>query len=587
MHLPLIIGYGGINSGGISSTDQAYRNIVAPELSTAARKKLYDSLHKLLMSQKESPKSSSTTSSSATSSSATHSINKDPAALADRFFIRAINQTNHFDPQTTSYYRTNGNSESFPISFAASLPDEFNPGKLYTSHNHPRSLQMAVFAANDALNSAGLDIPTIRSVVAPDKLAVYAGNSLGQLDLAGMGGVLTSMLRRVKTITKQLPFSYPQMSADFVNAYVLNNLGQTGNQCGACATFLYNLSLAAHNIKSGELSMAVVGTSEAPILPQLMSAFYNMGAMTSDKKLDVSSAINDKGNPNNPNNHDFSKASLPFGDNSGFVMGESAQFVILASEEVACNLGATIHGAVPDVFISADGAKRSISSPGPGNYITMGKAAYAAEKLLGSKTLRKSSYVHAHGTSTPQNRVTESQILSSVAAAFGIKDWNVLAIKSYLGHSQATAGGDQLSTALGFWKHGILPGISTVQHLATDVATENLRFNLAHNDIGVEAMDVALINAKGFGGNNATALLLSPQQAQAMYKKLVGSKKIKRAIPQREKTLARINEYISQAESGNFKVRYQLADIPTGDNEIHVTRKGIEIKGYPPIEFKD
>ena len=583
MHLPLIIGYGGINSGGISSTDQAYRNIVAPELPTAERKKLYNSLHKLLMSQQASKKSSA----DVASSSAAHSINKDPAALADRFFIRAINQANHFDPQTTSYYRTNDNAEPFPISFAASLPDEFNPGKLYTSHNHPRSLQMAVFAANDALNSAGLDIPTIRSVVTPDKLAVYAGNSLGQLDLAGMGGVLTSMLRRVKTITKQLPFSYPQMSADFVNAYVLNNLGQTGNQCGACATFLYNLSLAAHNIKSGELSMAVVGTSEAPILPQLMSAFYNMGAMTSDKKLDVSGAINDKGNSNNTDNSDFSKASLPFGDNSGFVMGESAQFVILASEEVACNLGATIHGAVPDVFISADGAKRSISSPGPGNYITMGKAAYAAEKLLGSKALRKSSYVHAHGTSTPQNRVTESQILSSVASAFGIKDWNVLAIKSYLGHSQATAGGDQLSAALGFWKHGILPGISTVQHLATDVATENLRFNLAHNDIGVAAMDAALINAKGFGGNNATALLLSPQQAQTMYKKLVGSKKIKRAIPQREKTLARINQYISQAESGDFKVRYQLADIPTGDSEVHLTRKGIEIKGYPPIEFKD
>ena len=38
-HLPLIIGYGGMNSAGISSSCQGYRNMVFPALGTAEQEK--------------------------------------------------------------------------------------------------------------------------------------------------------------------------------------------------------------------------------------------------------------------------------------------------------------------------------------------------------------------------------------------------------------------------------------------------------------------------------------------------------------------------------------------------------------------
>jgi len=41
------------------------------------------------------------------------------------------------------------------------------------------------------------------------------------------------------------------MPADFVNAYVLGNLGHTESVAGACASFLYNLRAAVHDIRSG------------------------------------------------------------------------------------------------------------------------------------------------------------------------------------------------------------------------------------------------------------------------------------------------------------------------------------------------
>ena len=54
----------------------------------------------------------------------------------------------------------------------------------------------------------------------------------------------------------------------------------------------------------------------------------------------------------------------PFSDNAGFVLGESAQFLVLMSDTLALEVGATIYGSVPEVFVHADGNKTSISSPG-------------------------------------------------------------------------------------------------------------------------------------------------------------------------------------------------------------------------------
>ena len=124
--------------------------------------------------------------------------------------------------------------------------------------------------------------------------------------------------------------------------------------------------------------------------------------------------------------------------------------------------------------------------------------------------------MQAHGTGTPQNRVTESQILSRVALAFGIEAWPVAAIKAYLGHSLGAASGDQVASTLGSWAHGVLPGIVTTTELADDVATAGLNFGLTHRELDPADQRYALINSKGFGGNNATATLLSPLQTQEM-----------------------------------------------------------------------
>ena len=107
--------------------------------------------------------------------------------------------------------------------------------------------------------------------------------------------------------------------------------------------------------------------------------------------------------------------------------------------------------------------------------------------------------MQAHGTGTPQNRVTESHILNELAKLFGIEDWLVSAVKAYVGHSLAPAGGDQLASVLGAWQHGFIPGINTIDHIAEDVHASHLRLPMQHVPFDPQAMPGAIINSKGFG----------------------------------------------------------------------------------------
>lgn len=433
---------------------------------------------------------------------------------------------------------------------------------------------MAIYGISDALHAMGMDWETVMQHVRPEQVSVYAGSSMGQLDQNGNGGMLQARLLGRKVMSKQLPLAFCEMPADFLNAYVLGNVGNTGCNLGACATFHYNLILGINDIRSGRSRVAIVGGSEAPIVPEIIEGFVNMGALADDARLMELDAQLGLKEP------DYRRASRPFGNNTGFTLGESAQFVILFDDSLALELGANIHGSVNDVFANADGFKKSIASPGIGNYLTMARAAAATRAIIGEQGLRKHTFVQAHGTSTPQNRVTESAIFHDVAREFGIDKWPVAAVKSYLGHSLACAGADQLMATLGVWRYGILPGILTTQTLADDVETRNLDFLMAHREVNPSDIKAALLNAKGFGGNNATASILSPFVTLDMLSKRHGSKAMA--------AHARANEAVSEAsEAWNQRTcREDVAPIYHFDHEVRdgadltLSETAMKVKGY-------
>jgi acetoacetyl-[acyl-carrier protein] synthase len=465
------------------------------------------------------------------------------------------------------------------VNSAGQLPSGFAPETLYAARSHPRGLQLTIFGASDALHALGIDWDLIRSKVPADKISVYAGSSMNQLDYDGYGGLLKARLLGKKITSKQLPLGFGEMPADFINAYMLGHVGNSGTNLGACASFHYNLSQALRDIRSGTHRVAVVGTSEAPITPDIIEAFANMGALADDENLLKLDAQLGRTTP------DHRRACRPFGDNIGFTLAESAQFIVLFDDALALELGATIHGSVNDVFINADGFKKSIASPGVGNYLSMARATAATRAVVGEASLRTRTFVQAHGTSTPQNRVTESAIFSDIARHFGISKWPVTAIKSYLGHSIASAGADQLIMTLGTWKHGVIPGILTTQKIADDVTTEGLEFLLAHREVGADGMDAAILNSKGFGGNNATASILSP----AFTRRMLETRHGKQALA----TWQQRNEAVTE-KAANYEARTNREQVAPIYNYDHDVREGkdlrfdgnkLTLRGYESIDL--
>jgi acetoacetyl-[acyl-carrier protein] synthase len=332
--------------------------------------------------------------------------------------------------RTTSTSRIVGRQEfllpthrEFDVKVASQLPTGFDPAALYPSRNHPRGLAMAIYGASDALGDLGLDWDRLMSALPPEQVSVYAGSAMGQLDDNGTGGMLKARYRGGRVSSKNCPLGLAEMPADFVNAYVLGAAGSTGATLGACASFLYNLRLAIHDIRAGRARVAIVGAAEAPVTPEIMEGYAAMGALATDKALRQLDGLAAEAEP------DYRRACRPFGDNCGFTIGESAQFVVLMDDRLALETGAAVLGAAADVFVNADGYKKSISGPGIGNYITVARAAACARAIVGEAALRGGGFVQAHGTGTPQNRVTESRILERVAQAFGIDGWTVTGLK--------------------------------------------------------------------------------------------------------------------------------------------------------------
>src|SRR3990167_4418074 len=280
-----------------------------------------------------------------------------PEPLPSDWTVEALNDN---DVQVTLYDGCDIKVDSYrelPVKSAGQLPSGFEPGELYASRFHPRGLQLTVVAATDALRSLGLPWQTIVEQVAPDEIAVYASSAMSQLDENSFGGLMQSRLKGGRVTTKQLALGLNSMPADFINAYVLGSVGSTGSITGACASFLYNLQKGIEQISAGKARVVIVGSSEAPVNQECIEGYGAMGALATEEGLRQI-----EGNEQ----VDFRRASRPFGDNCGFTLAEACQFVVLMDDELALELGADIHGAVPDVFVNADGFKKSISAPGPG-----------------------------------------------------------------------------------------------------------------------------------------------------------------------------------------------------------------------------
>ena len=111
-------------------------------------------------------------------------------------------------------------------------------------------------------------------------------------------------------------------------------------------------------------------------------------------------------------------------------------------------------------------------------------------------------YVNAHGTATPQNDRIEAR---AIHAVFGERRLLVSATKSMIGHTMAASGAlEAVATVLAL-THGLIPPTAHLETPDPDAA-----FDCVPRVAREAAVEVAISNSFGFGGQNVTLVFARP-----------------------------------------------------------------------------
>jgi 3-oxoacyl-[acyl-carrier-protein] synthase II len=116
--------------------------------------------------------------------------------------------------------------------------------------------------------------------------------------------------------------------------------------------------------------------------------------------------------------------------------------------------------------------------------------------------------VFAHGTSTPLNDATETQAIKAVFGAHAHR-LAISATKSMVGHLIGAAGAISALSAMLAFRDGIIPPTINLERADPDCDLDYVPNAARHKPV-----QAAMVNAFGFGGQNAVVLLGAPTDGQ-------------------------------------------------------------------------
>ncbi len=334
-----------------------------------------------------------------------------------------------------------------------------------------RYSQFGVYAGHQALLDSGLDLTKENC----DEIGVFLGS--------GIGGLSTTT-EQVKVLLERgpsrlSPFMIPMLIGNMASglfSMYYNLRGPNFATCSACATANHAIGEAWRTIKMGDASVMFAGGAEATVVPVGIGGFCAMRAMST-------------------RNDDPKRASRPFDkDRDGFVMGEGAGLLVLEELEHAKKRGAKIYCEIAGYGNTADA--HHLTAPSPG-----GEGAARCMKMAlrsGGLNLEEISYINAHGTSTPQGDVCETQAIKTVFGDHARK-LAVSSTKGATGHMLGAAGAVEMAICALALKHGIVP--PTINYTTPDPECD---LDYVPNTARETTVNAIVNNSFGFGGHNST-----------------------------------------------------------------------------------
>ena len=137
-----------------------------------------------------------------------------------------------------------------------------------------------------------------------------------------------------------------------------------------------------------------------------------------------------------------------------------------------------------------------------------------------------------------------------------------------------------MAAALGVFHRGTIPGILTIiGTIADDVSQDRLDFLTEHRSMGSANIDATIINSKGFGGNNASASILSPHITREMLEKRYGKNALENYYRKNEKVKEATANYDRATSEGENNVIYKFDNNVLSGESISMNKDSISIRG--------
>ena len=309
------------------------------------------------------------------------------------------------------------------------------------------------------------------------------GTRFGVLIGSGIGGITTLLESHRNLLEKGpdrvSPFFIPMLIANMASGLVSMRFGAKGPNSAvvtACATGNHAIGDSFKIIQRNDADVMIAGGSEAIIVPLTIAGFCSMKAMST-------------------RNDEPTKAMRPFdATRDGFVAGEGAGILVLESLEHALARDARIYAEIVGYGMTGDAHHMTAPDPeGDGAARAMAAAVRDAGLDVGAV-----GYINAHGTSTQYNDKFETIAIKRVFGEHA-RRLAVSSTKSMTGHLLGAAGGVEAIATVMALHHGILP--PTINYETPDPDCD---LDYIPNQARKQDVEVALSNAFGFGGTNAT-----------------------------------------------------------------------------------
>ena len=378
-------------------------------------------------------------------------------------------------------------ASNLPCRVMAAVPDEairaatqngHDPGHDPTSNGRadPRRYakvsQIAVIAAREALNDAGLDASV------PD-LGVIVGSGAGGIDVAerGYSDYFAGAFHRVS------PYAIPVSIVGIVSSEISIALGLRGIShvlSTGCTSSTDAIGYAAALIRQGDADVLLTGGADACATPGMIFGFSRMRV--------TSTGYNDRPG----------EASRPFDrGRDGFVLGEGAWVMALENEAHARARGARIYATVEGYGSTCDAYHRVQMDPEGTEIVRAMTIALRRADRAPSDV----GYVNYHGTSTVLNDAVEARCVRRVLGASADRTPGS-STKSMIGHPQGASGAAGIVTAALAISCGILPPTINLTDPDPDCDLDFIP-NVARR----ANVDTALCNCLGFGSKNSAIVL--------------------------------------------------------------------------------